>query len=125
MAVGIISSRYQTSQGALMNQRDSSFACRSLQVYCCKISLATTSMGAAPATHSVLVQNPDGQTSTTATLTVVDPTTDFFIRLPQNAVQQGVNAILTPFVTGEGLTKVTKVFVGGKSAAFDPINDRE
>ena len=83
------------------------------------------SVVAAPGTHSIAAQNPDGQTSATATLTVVDPTADFFIRLPQNAVQQGETNILAPFLTGEGLSKVTKVLVGGKSVAFDLFNDRK
>ena len=83
------------------------------------------SVVAAPGTHSVAVQNPDGQTSASETLTVVDPTADFFIRLPQNAVQQGSTNILAPFVTGEGLSKVSKVFVGGKSVTFDFFNDRK
>jgi sugar lactone lactonase YvrE len=78
---------------------------------------------AAPGTHSVLVSNPDGQTSAAATLTVVDPSPDFFIRLPQNAIQQGVTDILVPFVTGEGLSAVKQVLVGGKSATFDFISD--
>ncbi|HKP10804.1 MAG TPA: SMP-30/gluconolactonase/LRE family protein, partial [Blastocatellia bacterium] len=82
------------------------------------------SVVAAPGTHTVAVRNPDGQTSASATLTVVDPTADFFIRLPQNAVQEGIAAILAPLVTGEGLDKVTKVLVGGKSATFEFINDR-
>jgi len=82
------------------------------------------SVVAAPGTHSVSVQNPDGQQSATETLTVVDPTADFFIRLPQNAVQQGEANILAPFVTGEGLSHVHKIFVGGKSATFDLQTDR-
>jgi sugar lactone lactonase YvrE len=82
------------------------------------------SVVAVPGTHSVAVQNPDGQQSATATLTVVEPTADFFIRLPQNAVQQGVTDILAPFVTGEGLNKVQKIFVGGKSATFETQTDR-
>src|SRR5436853_1234936 len=79
---------------------------------------------ATPSTHSVAVRNPDGQVSTTLTLTSVTATADFFIRLPQNAVQEGVAAILAPFITGEGLDKVTKVLVGGKSATFDFVNER-
>jgi sugar lactone lactonase YvrE len=81
------------------------------------------SVVAAAGTHSIFVRNPDGQSSQTATLTVVDPTTDFFIRLPQNAVQQGETNILAPFATGEGLDKVTKVFVGGKSVEFVTVSD--
>jgi sugar lactone lactonase YvrE len=79
---------------------------------------------ATPSTHSVAVQNPDGQVSTTLTLTSVTATADFFIRLPQNSVQEDVQALLAPLVTGEGLDKVTKVLVGGKSANFQLINDR-
>src|SRR5262249_18454204 len=44
--------------------------------------------------------------------------------LPQNSVQQGESNILAPFVTGEGLNAIRKVFVGGKSVAFEAINDR-
>src|SRR5205085_10590762 len=61
------------------------------------------SVVAAPGTHSVLVRNPDGQASAPATLTVVNPSADFFIRLEQNAVQQGEINILAPFATGQGL----------------------
>ena len=82
------------------------------------------SVVAVAGTHTVAVRNPDGQTTATVTMTVVNPTADFFIRLPQNAVQEGVAATLAPFVTGEGLDKVTEVFVGGKSAPFDFINER-
>ena len=81
------------------------------------------SVVAAPGTHSVLVRNPDGQASETATLTVVNPSADFFIRLEQNAVQQGEINILAPFATGQGLNKVEKVFVGGKSVEFLVLND--
>src|SRR6185295_11522284 len=82
------------------------------------------SVVAVPGTHSVAVQNPDGQQSAAETLTVVEPTADFFIRLPQNAVQQGETNILAPFVTGEGLNKVQQIFVGGKSATFETQTDR-
>ena len=74
-------------------------------------------------THSVAVRNPDGQTTASSTLTVVVATADFFIRLPQNAVQQGETNILAPFITGEGLNAVQKVFVGGKSSTFQTISD--
>ncbi|MFL6274050.1 MAG: IPT/TIG domain-containing protein [Blastocatellia bacterium] len=81
------------------------------------------SVVAAPGTHSFFVRNPDGQSSQTATLTVVDPNTDFFIRLPINSVQEGANGVIAPFLTGQGLDKVVKVFVGGKSVNFDTISD--
>jgi sugar lactone lactonase YvrE len=71
------------------------------------------------------VRNPDGQTSATLTLTSVAASADFFIRLPQNAVQEDVDAVLAPFITGEGLDKVTRVLVGGKSATFEFINERQ
>jgi sugar lactone lactonase YvrE len=80
---------------------------------------------ATPSTHSVAVRNPDGQTSATLTLTSVAASADFFIRLPQNAVQEDVDAVLAPFITGEGLDKVTRVLVGGKSATFEFINERQ
>ena len=78
------------------------------------------SVVAAAGTHSVLVRNPDGQTSQTATLTVVNPapSEDLFIRLPVNAAQVGETGQLAPFMTGQGLNRVTKVFVQGKSVQF-------
>src|SRR6201999_4092397 len=54
------------------------------------------SVVAVTGTHTVAEQNPDGQTTAAGTLTVVNPTDDFFIRLQQNATQQGEINILAP-----------------------------
>ncbi len=78
---------------------------------------------AAPGSHSVQAMNPDGMTSATFTLTVLAPSADLTIRLPQNSVQEDEGVIFIPFVEGQGLSDVAKVFVWGKSTDFTIIND--
>jgi hypothetical protein len=57
---------------------------------------------ASPGTHTVQIMNPDGQTSSTSTFTVVNRDPALRMRLGGNAVQEEVGSDLQFDVTGEG-----------------------
>lgn len=79
---------------------------------------------ATPGSHTVRAVNPDGLMTEAQTLTVLARDPDLNIRLPQNSVQEDSGVIFLPFVEGQGLDDVEKVFVWGKSAEFQ-IGDDE
>ena len=74
--------------------------------------------------HSVQAMSPDGTTTETLTLSVRPTDPDLIIRLPQNSVQEDGGVVFLPFVTGEGLSDVDRVFVWGKSVDFRVTDDR-
>ncbi|HST23150.1 MAG TPA: SMP-30/gluconolactonase/LRE family protein [Blastocatellia bacterium] len=74
--------------------------------------------------HTVQAMSPDGTTTETLTLSVRQTDPDLIIRLPQNSVQEDSNLVFLPFVTGEGLKDTEEVFVWGKPASFQVIDDR-
>lgn len=82
------------------------------------------SVVASVGTHNVQAMNPDGTTTETLTLSVRQTDPDLIIRLPQNSAQEDSGVIFLPFVTGEGLSNIDKVFVWGKSALFAVADDR-
>ncbi|HKP87356.1 MAG TPA: SMP-30/gluconolactonase/LRE family protein [Blastocatellia bacterium] len=78
---------------------------------------------ASPGSHTVRAVNPDGMTTDALTLSVVAPDPELSIRLPQNSVQEDSGFVFLPFVEGQGLDKIAKVFVWGKSTEFQIVND--
>jgi sugar lactone lactonase YvrE len=81
------------------------------------------SVVATPGTHTVAAMNPDGTTSTALTFSVVAPDPALIIRLPFTSAQEDSGVVFLPFVTGEGLDNLDKVFVWGKSTEFEINSD--
>ena len=81
------------------------------------------SVVATPGTHTVAAMNPDGTTSTALTFSVVAPDPTLSIRLPFTSAQEDSGVVFLPFVTGEGLDNLDKVFVWGKSTEFEVNSD--
>jgi sugar lactone lactonase YvrE len=81
------------------------------------------SLVATTGTHTVSAQNPGGATSSSLTLRVVAPDPTLIIRLPFTSAQEDSGLIFLPFVTGEGLDNLDKVFVWGKSTEFEVSSD--
>lgn len=67
-------------------------------------------------THTVQVRNPDGQTSTTATFTVVNQEPTLRMQLGGNAVQEEVGTDLEFTVTGEGFDENSTAIIWGFDA---------
>ena len=71
---------------------------------------------ATPGTHTVQVVNPDGQSSDTRTLTVVEPDPELRIQLGGNATQEEPGSDLEFDVIGEGFTENTTALTWGIEA---------
>jgi sugar lactone lactonase YvrE len=78
---------------------------------------------AAVGTHTVAAMNPDGSTSVSLTLRVVARDPNLIIRLPFTSAQEDSGLVFLPFVTGEGLDNLDKVFVWGRSVEFEVNSD--
>jgi sugar lactone lactonase YvrE len=76
-----------------------------------------------PGTHTVAAVNPGGLTTAPLTLSVVARDPSLIIRLPFTSAQEDSGLIFLPFVTGEGLDNLDKVFVWGKSVLFEVSSD--
>lgn len=81
------------------------------------------SVVAAPGTHTVAAMNPGGSTTASTTLNVVARDPNLTIRLPFTSAQEDSGLVFLPFVTGEGLDNLDKVFVWGKSVQFEVNSD--
>jgi len=77
---------------------------------------------ASPGTHSVQGMNPDGSTTATATLTVVQKDPDQDIQLEGNAAQEDSGVIFLPRLKTDDFSESSKVFVWGKSVATSVIS---
>jgi sugar lactone lactonase YvrE len=78
---------------------------------------------ATPGTHTVAAMNAGGATTASLTLNVVARDPSLIIRLPFTSAQEDSGLIFLPFVTGEGLDNLDKVFVWGKSVLFEVNSD--
>ncbi|HEX8183907.1 MAG TPA: SMP-30/gluconolactonase/LRE family protein, partial [Blastocatellia bacterium] len=76
------------------------------------------SVVAIPGTHTVAAMNPGGAVSESKTFSVFAPDPNLIIRLPFTSAQEDSGVVFLPFVTGEGLDNIDKVFVWGKSTDF-------
>ncbi len=79
------------------------------------------SLIAAPGTHTVQGMNPDGATTGTGTLTVVQQDPNRAIRLDGNAAQEDAGLIFFPRLRTEDFNQDSKVLVWGKSVAATQI----
>ncbi|HVG18566.1 MAG TPA: SMP-30/gluconolactonase/LRE family protein [Blastocatellia bacterium] len=90
-----------------------------------KVLLAEVDAGvvATPGTHTVAAMNPGGLTTAPLTLSVVERDPNLIIRLPFTSAQEDSGLVFLPFVTGEGLDNLDKVFVWGRSVQFEVNSD--
>ncbi|MEW6211680.1 MAG: SMP-30/gluconolactonase/LRE family protein [Acidobacteriota bacterium] len=76
------------------------------------------SVVAAPGTHTIQAVNPDGMTSATETLTVVDPDPELDLQLDaSNAAEEDQQFPLQFPISGEGFNKRSKVLIWGKASS--------
>lgn len=83
------------------------------------------SLVAVPGTHSIQVQNPDGGTSESFTLTVVEKAPEVTIRLRGVATEEDPGSGLVTSFRGEGLRDNFKVFVWHRSVVAQRVSDDE
>jgi len=77
---------------------------------------------AAPGTHTVGGMNPDGSTTDTAVLTVVEQGQDVSIQLEGNAAQEDSGFTFLPRLRTDNFDDSSKVFVWGKSVTATAIS---
>ena len=77
---------------------------------------------AAPGTHTVQGMNPDGSTTDTAVLTVVEQDPNVTIQLEGNAAQEDSGFTFLPRLRTEDFDGKSKVFVWGKSVTTAPLS---
>lgn len=83
------------------------------------------SVVASEGTHTLQVLNPDGQTSATRTLTVVQPDPELRFQLEGNAAQENLNQALITGATGEGFNNNTKALIWGKTSPETTVTNGE
>ncbi len=76
-------------------------------------------------THTVQIRNPDGQTSATATFTVVNREPTLRIQLGGNAVQEEVGTNLEFDITGEGFDETSTAVIWGFDAVITTFVNSE
>ena len=81
------------------------------------------SLVASTGTHTVAAINPGGAATASLTLNVVARDPNLIIRLPFTSAQEDSGLVFLPFVTGEGLDNLDKVFVWSRSVDFAVTSD--
>jgi sugar lactone lactonase YvrE len=76
-------------------------------------------------THTVQIRNPDGQTSATATFTVVNREPTLRMQLGGNAVQEEVGTNLEFEITGEGFDETSTAVIWGFDAVVTTFVNSE
>src|SRR5262249_16932190 len=72
------------------------------------------SLVASPGDHSIQIQNPDGMTSDTETLTVQDKDPDLTIRLSANGIEEDIGLDATPTLETDSFSDSSDILVWGK-----------